>query len=45
VLHAFKKKSTSGIATPEREIRLVRDRYRTALRQHSARSKQKRDGR
>ena len=35
VLHAFKKKSKSGIATPRHEIRLIRDRYRVALRQHS----------
>jgi phage-related protein len=32
VLHAFKKKSTSGIATPDHEIKLIRNRYRTAVR-------------
>jgi len=32
VLHAFKKKSKSGIATPQHEIRLIRNRYRTAVR-------------
>jgi phage-related protein len=32
VLHAFKKKSTSGIATPDHEIELIRNRYRTAVR-------------
>ena len=35
VLHAFKKKSTSGITTPQHEIRLIRSRYRTAMRLHS----------
>lgn len=30
VLHAFQKKSTHGIATPEREMDLVRERYRAA---------------
>jgi phage-related protein len=35
VLHAFKKKSTSGISTPQHEIRLIRDRYRTAMRRYS----------
>jgi phage-related protein len=28
VLHAFQKKSTSGIATPQREIELVRNRLK-----------------
>ncbi|SOD04192.1 Phage-related protein [bacterium JGI 053] len=35
ILHAFKKKSTSGIATPQHEIRLIRDRYRAAVRLYS----------
>ena|SRR5215207_8494164 len=35
VLHAFKKKSTSGIATPQHEIKLIRDRYRAAVRLYS----------
>ena len=30
VLHVFKKKSSSGIATPKREIETVRARYRRA---------------
>lgn len=45
VLHAFKKKSTSGIATPQHEIRLIRNRYRTAMRLYSDRSKGSRDRR
>jgi phage-related protein len=32
VLHAFKKKSKSGISTPQHEIKLIRNRYRTAVR-------------
>jgi phage-related protein len=32
VLHAFKKKSTRGIATPQHEIELVRARYAMAVR-------------
>jgi phage-related protein len=35
VLHAFKKKSKSGISTPQHEIKLIRNRYRTAVRLHS----------
>jgi phage-related protein len=31
VLHAFQKKSTHGIATPQREIEMVRARYGMAL--------------
>jgi phage-related protein len=30
VLHAFQKKSKHGIATPRRELQLIRDRYRVA---------------
>lgn len=30
VLHAFQKKSTRGIATPRRELDVVRERYRVA---------------
>lgn len=30
VLHVFQKKSTRGIATPRREIALIKDRYRRA---------------
>lgn len=43
VLHVFKKKSTSGISTPLPQIRLIRDRYRTAVRLHS--NKPRRHGR
>ena len=43
VLHAFKKKSSSGIATPQHEIRLIRSRYRTAVQRYSKRSKTNRD--
>lgn len=31
VLHAFQKKSKSGIATPKPELSLIRQRYRMAL--------------
>lgn len=34
VLHAFQKKSTHGIATPQREIELIRSRYEAALQHH-----------
>jgi phage-related protein len=34
-LHAFKKKSKSGIATPQHEIELIRARYLTAVREYS----------
>jgi phage-related protein len=30
VLHAFQKKSTKGIATPQRDVDLIRKRYREA---------------
>jgi phage-related protein len=32
VLHVFKKKSKSGIATPQEEIEKVRERYRQAVK-------------
>jgi phage-related protein len=35
VLHAFKKKSKSGVATPQHEIKLIRNRYRAAVRRYS----------
>jgi phage-related protein len=35
VLHAFKKKSKSGIATPQHEIALIRNRYRIAVQRFS----------
>ena len=34
VLHAFQKKSTSGIATPTKEIELVKHRLKTAQAHH-----------
>jgi phage-related protein len=34
VLHAFQKKSTHGIATPQREIELVRLRYGAAVQEY-----------
>jgi phage-related protein len=38
VLHAFQKKSTSGIATPQRHIDLVKQRLRDAETIHKATS-------
>lgn len=35
VLHAFKKKSKSGIATPRQEIELIRARYAAAVETHA----------
>jgi phage-related protein len=35
VLHAFQKKSKRGVATPRREIELIRDRLKRAERLHS----------
>jgi phage-related protein len=40
VLHAFKKKSKRGIATPKRDIDLIKRRLRDAEIDHAARSKQ-----
>ena len=37
VLHAFQKKSTKGIATPQREIELIRRRLSEADRHHKTR--------
>jgi phage-related protein len=37
VLHAFQKKSTSGISTPQREIDLIRQRLKRAEEIHTAR--------
>lgn len=34
VLHAFKKKSKSGIATPQPDIALIRSRYQDAVQVH-----------
>ena len=36
VLHAFKKKSKRGIATPKREIELIRRRLKVAEQHHRA---------
>jgi phage-related protein len=36
ILHAFQKKSTSGIATPQRHIELVRQRLKDAETIHNA---------
>jgi phage-related protein len=36
VLHVFQKKSTRGIATPRREIALIKARYRRARAHHAA---------
>ena len=36
ILHAFQKKSTSGIATPQRHIELVRQRLKDAETIHKA---------
>jgi phage-related protein len=35
VLHAFKKKSRSGIATPEHDIAVIRSRYQAAVQAHA----------
>lgn len=35
-LHVFQKKSTHGIATPRREIDLIKKRYRWARAHHAA---------
>lgn len=39
VLHAFQKKSTKGIATPQREIDLIRRRLAAAEQHHKERRK------
>ena len=39
VLHAFKKKSKTGVATPRREIEVVRERLKWAERLHAQREK------
>lgn len=35
VLHAFKKKSTNGIATPKKETDAIKQRFRAAKRHHT----------
>lgn len=37
VLHAFQKKSSTGIATPKRELELIRSRLAAAQRLHGER--------
>lgn len=36
VLHVFQKKATHGIATPQREIALIKERWQRAKRHHAA---------
>jgi len=40
VLHVFQRKSTRGIATPQRDIELIRQRLRTAELLHAAAMKE-----
>ena len=40
VLHAFQKKSKTGIATPQRELEVVKERLKGAERLHAQREKQ-----
>jgi phage-related protein len=42
VLHAFQKKSKRGIATPNRELELIRSRLRDAEELHRSRGEQER---
>jgi phage-related protein len=37
VLHAFQKKSRRGVATPKRDIELIRERYEAAKRDYAQR--------
>jgi phage-related protein len=41
VLHVFQKKSKSGIATPGKEIDLIRRRLRQAMEEHAIRTKKR----
>jgi phage-related protein len=43
VLHAFQKKSKSGIATPKKEIDLIHRRLAAAERDHRERQRQNED--
>lgn len=43
VLHAFQKKSKRGIATPPRDIALVRSRYELARQHYAALQRQSRE--
>lgn len=40
VLHAFQKKSKRGIATPKREIELIRERLKWAARLYTGKAKE-----
>ena len=40
VLHVFQKKSKSGIATPDRDIELIRERLRRAQEDYAVRNKE-----
>jgi phage-related protein len=40
VLHAFQKKSKRGIATPQQDIRLIRERLRWAERLYTGKAKE-----
>jgi phage-related protein len=44
VLHAFQKKSASGIKTPKPDVDLIKKRLRAALRTHKARMEVKDHG-
>lgn len=41
VLHAFKKKSKKGIATPKRELEVIKTRLKLAQEHHKAHGKRK----
>jgi phage-related protein len=43
VLHAFQKKSTRGIATPKRDLELIRARYELARRHHATLEQEEHD--
>jgi len=43
VLHAFQKKSRNGIATPQRDVELIRSRLAIADQLHRDRMQQRRD--
>ena len=40
VLHAFQKKSKRGIASPKRELELIRERLKWAERRHTGKTKE-----
>jgi phage-related protein len=40
VLHAFRKKSKCGIATPKRDLELIRERLKWAQRLHTGKTKE-----